>query len=765
MSEKDKEGRTKAMNEHYLDETIERLKPRLKEYLEQVTHKTTGGGYACLFCKSGHRPGGTGALKVYDRGKRAKCQSCGANVDIFGAYGQINGLNENDKEDFKTIVKGLCDTLGESYPGQSGTDQKGKPTPKPQPPKPEPIEEEPETAYKDYFLKAHEHIKETDYPQRRGLSDEIINRFKLGYDTEYKHPKSPRMTPSPRLIIATSPYSFLARYTGEGKFIYNGEDRSKDKVGRVHIFNSWSIGQAKQPIFIVEGEIDALSIMEVGGLAIGLGSMSNYNRLKETLEKGAETKQPFIICLDNEKEEEKRQRVEQNARKIEEVLDGLHYNHYRRDINRAYKDANEHLVQDREGFTRIVKDIIAEVEQMDGQKNQEETKPEEVRELTEEEKKAEEQARRQLENGKKSNAAFIDEFVGHIGASAETPSQSTGFMCLDKAFDGGFYEGLYTIGAISSLGKTAFVLQICDQMAKTGTHILFFSLEMARLELMARSISRESFLKADETHNTKNAQDVRHILNGKFVMEYTEEQAAIFESALNNYKAYASNIYIQEGIADISVEMIEKTVIEHIKAHGVKPIVVIDYLQILDASTEDKKNHATDKQIVDHNITALKRLSRDQKLTIIGISSFNRENYTEPVNYASFKESGAIEYSSDVLIGLQYKGMDYKTQKNGRGEEVTESTTQHTARVRKLTIENNKAAFRGEPVKIEIKILKNRNGFKSVPVLDYYPKYNTFSEVYLNCKIDNMLESDELEEEEEESESNLKPRKKRGNKY
>ena len=49
----------------------------------------------------------------------------------------------------------------------------------------------------------------------------------------------------------------------------------------------------------------------------------------------------------------------------------------------------------------------------------------------------------------------------------------------------------------------------------------------------------------------------------------------------------------------------------------------------------------------------LKRLSRDYKLPLIGISSFNRDSYTEAVSMKSFKESGAIEYSSDVLMGLQ----------------------------------------------------------------------------------------------------------------
>ena len=44
-------------------------------------------------------------------------------------------------------------------------------------------------------------------------------------------------------------------------------------------------------------------------------------------------------------------------------------------------------------------------------------------------------------------------------------------------------------------------------------------------------------------------------------------------------------------------------------------------------------------------------------MPVLGISSFNRDNYNNPVGMQSFKESGAIEYSSDVLIGLQFKGV------------------------------------------------------------------------------------------------------------
>ena len=60
-----------------------------------------------------------------------------------------------------------------------------------------------------------------------------------------------------------------------------------------------------------------------------------------------------------------------------------------------------------------------------------------------------------------------------------------GVCALDRALDGGLYEGLYIVGAISSLGKTTLVTQIGDQIASGGQDVLVFSLEMARAELMA----------------------------------------------------------------------------------------------------------------------------------------------------------------------------------------------------------------------------------------------------------------------------------------
>ena len=88
-------------------------------------------------------------------------------------------------------------------------------------------------------------------------------------------------------------------------------------------------------------------------------------------------------------------------------------------------------------------------------------------------------------------------------------------------------------------------------------------------------------------------------------------------------------------------------------------------------------------------------------------------SYDSPVSMASFKESGAIEYSSDVLLGLQYKGMDEADPKNSRG--ITEKQRKSERR------------------ELELKILKNRNGASGESIyFDYYPQFNLFDEKRIN---------------------------------
>ena len=176
-------------------------------------------------------------------------------------------------------------------------------------------------------------------------------------------------------------------------------------------------------------------------------------------------------------------------------------------------------------------------------------------------------------------------------------------------------------------------------------------------------------------------------------------------AAFENYKQFANHIFIYEGMGDIGVEEIRQSVNSHIKRTGNKnPVVFIDYLQILKAAKRDK--NATDKQIIDHNVTALKQLSRDYDIPVFVISSLNRQNYNITINMSSFKESGSIEYGADVLMGIQLKGAGEKD----------------------FDVEKAKSL---NPRPVEVKVLKYRNGqivSKGIG-LTYYTAFNYFSEI------------------------------------
>ena len=258
------------------------------------------------------------------------------------------------------------------------------------------------------------------------------------------------------------------------------------------------------------------------------------------------------------------------------------------------------------------------------------------------------------------------------------------------------------MGAISSLGKTTLITQIADQIAEAGQDVLIFSLEMARSEIMAKSISRLTLL--DVLQNNGDIQDAkttRGITTGSRYINYSPTEKELIKRSITSYGAYAGNIYISEGIGDIGTEQIREAVKKHILFTGKKPIIVIDYLQIL--APADIR--ATDKQNTDKAVMELKRISRDYKLPVIGISSFNRANYSVAVTMEAFKESGAIEYSSDILIGLQLKGAGSKD------------------------FDANIAKSRN-PREVELVVLKNRNGATGAKVAyEYYPMFNYFKEV------------------------------------
>ena len=149
-------------------------------------------------------------------------------------------------------------------------------------------------------------------------------------------------------------------------------------------------------------------------------------------------------------------------------------------------------------------------------------------------------------------------------------------------------------------------------------------------------------------------------------------------------------------------------VINHIDITGRKPLLVIDYLQLI-GLLGDKTEYKglTDKQVMDIVVLSLKQISRELHIPVLVISSLNREATRSSRGYVgmeSFKESGIIEYSSDVLISIQF------TEAFNEGFDFYKEREQN-------------------PRKVSLGILKNRNGaIKKRIDYTYYPLFNYFKE-------------------------------------
>ena len=173
----------------------------------------------------------------------------------------------------------------------------------------------------------------------------------------------------------------------------------------------------------------------------------------------------------------------------------------------TYKDANEFLVKDKVGFENEIKKALSSLEDWIS---------------TEVQAKLEETEIEKSDYLNESISNKISSFRDYINASKDDKVLSTGFTNLDEYLDGGLYDGLYILGAISSLGKTTFAIQIADYLSSQGHDVLYISLEMSRYEIMAKSISRHTYLSCKKnSEDMYNPKSQGQILDGKRYESYT----------------------------------------------------------------------------------------------------------------------------------------------------------------------------------------------------------------------------------------------------
>ena len=140
---------------------------------------------------------------------------------------------------------------------------------------------------KEYITQCIRDVGQTDYFSRRGLTAATIKTYCLGYDVKH--------------------HSVVLPYSSELKYYQTRSIADKkfykpttEEAGAEPLFNRRALwGNSREPVFIVESPLCALSICQCGGSAVSLCGIGGTNKLVKEV-KARKPNAPLVLCLDND---------------------------------------------------------------------------------------------------------------------------------------------------------------------------------------------------------------------------------------------------------------------------------------------------------------------------------------------------------------------------------------------------------------------------------------------------------------------------------
>ncbi|HIE07146.1 MAG TPA: replicative DNA helicase, partial [Desulfarculaceae bacterium] len=289
-------------------------------------------------------------------------------------------------------------------------------------------------------------------------------------------------------------------------------------------------------------------------------------------------------------------------------------------------------------------------------------------------------------NRGQSEVSSIDEVVKESFAAIDAAYLSnstltgipTGFKQIDKLTNGLQRSDLIIIAGRPSMGKTSFALNIahnCAAHPDSNSTVIFFSLEMAKVQLVTRMLCSQSEIDAN-------------VLRGGMLKD--EDWSRLSEAA-----AVVSElpVYIDDTSAITVMEMRAKA--RRLKNDKGLDLVVVDYLQLMRGDGESREREISEIS------RSLKAMAKELNVPVIALSQLNRSVESRPdkrPQLSDLRESGAIEQDADVIMFV-YRDEVYNKDKP----------------------ENLGMA--------EILIRKQRNGPTGMAELRFFGKFTTFRDV------------------------------------
>lgn len=211
----------------------------------------------------------------------------------------------------------------------------------------------------------------------------------------------------------------------------------------------------------------------------------------------------------------------------------------------------------------------------------------------------------------------------------------TGFHNLDKLFQGWQKGDLIVWGGRPGMGKTSAVVQLTINAAKMGFPVAFFTLEIAKLQLVMKMQSNESEIPFERIRGNLLGPD-----------EWEKLQAAC--DRLSRLPIYI------DDTSKLSVRSL-KSKCRKLKRQGKLKMIVVDFIQLMNGSEGVNKNANRDQE-VSYISSSLKALAKELDVPVIALSSLNRESEkrggSKEPRLSDLRESGSLESDADIVILL-----------------------------------------------------------------------------------------------------------------
>ncbi|WP_270279911.1 replicative DNA helicase [Vagococcus bubulae] len=262
----------------------------------------------------------------------------------------------------------------------------------------------------------------------------------------------------------------------------------------------------------------------------------------------------------------------------------------------------------------------------------------------------------------------------------------TGYHALDKMTAGLQSEELIILAARPAVGKTAFALNIAQNVGtKTDESVAIFSLEMSAESLVNRMLCSEGSIEAS------------HLKTGQL----TDEEWNSLIVAMGSLSR--ANIFIDDT-PGIKISEIRAKCRKLAQEQGDLGLILIDYLQLIEGTGRENR-----QQEVSEISRQLKKLAKELKVPVIALSQLSRgveqRQDKRPV-LSDIRESGSIEQDADIVAFL-YRDDYYQRD----GEDGDDEPAQESNNIIEVIIEKNRSGARGT---VELMFIKEYNKFTSI---------------------------------------------------